>query len=1010
MTKVNPRRSCRIVRRADQQGTRSAMVVQDSPIVSEKFVRDLKDKILRCKHPMIFSTFNVRTLNSIKQISELTYNAVSLNIDLICIQEHRLFHDNLSLKYHSVGMGWTFISSSAWKNSINATIGGVGILISPRAMRCLNNIQKVSPRIIVASFQGNPCSTTISCYSPTNVSEEEQLVKFYDDLSSVMREIPKHNVLVICGDFKAHIGKNEANRFSFHNEANRNGQYLTDFALENKLQILNTKFMKKPGKLWTFTYPNDTKSQLHFILINRKWVNSVINCEAYHTFEGVNSDHRIVSANICLRLRANKIKLNKTPLYNWTYLAHDKNLQTQYTVEAKNRFQALQSETEINTPNSLYENFILAHNEAAAVHIPLKSKIKTRVPWENETVKHCRERVKETAKAKNAHHNLANETQFNIAKESLANTYQSEQKKYVESKIKDLKNCADNKQTSTAWQIVNEISGRKKSNRARLKAKDNDDRLNKWRTHFQNLLGNTPLTIDIPIQQIHQRLNIKLGEFTMDELKRPLSKLKSKKAPGLDNIPPEVWKYCNFDNILLGFCNNVYNGNSIDKWTEGCILPFPKKGDLGVTDNYRGITLTAIAAKIYNSMLLNRIQPTLEKILRKNQNGFRKNRSTTGQILTVRRIIEGVKDQNIPAVLLFVDFSKAFDSIHRPKMQKILLAYGLPEEIVHAIMMMYRNTKAKVRSPDGDTTFFEILAGVLQGDTLAPFIFILCLDYALRTSIDPLNNLGLTLHKKKSSRYPSIHLTDADYADDLALLADSISGATQLLHSLEQSAKNIGLYVNTKKTEFIAYNCNGNISNISGNNLNCVDSFVYLGSSIASTETDIKTRLGKAWSALTKLNSIWKSNLTEKLKKEFFQAVVQSVLLYGSTTWTLTKQLEKKIDGNYTRMLRAILNISWKEHPSKERLYGTFPPISQVIREQRLRFVGHCWRSKDEIVQSVLLWRPNHGKRNRGRPSKTYIHQLIEDTGMNVEDLPNAMENRELWRRRIKEIRASSTR
>ena len=222
----------------------------------------------------------------------------------------------------------------------------------------------------------------------------------------------------------------------------------------------------------------------------------------------------------------------------------------------------------------------------------------------------------------------------------------------------------------------------------------------------------------------------------MDELKSAFSKLKSKKAPGIDNIPPEVWKNCNFDNILFGFCNNVYNGNSIDKWTEGCILLFPKKGDLGVTDNYRGITLTAIAAKIYNSMLLNRVQPTLEKILRKNQNGFRKNRSTTGQILTVRRIIEGVKDQNIPAVLLFVDFSKAFDSIQRPKMQKILLAYGLPEEIVHAIMMMYRNTKAKVRSPDGDTTFFEILAGVLQGDTLAPLTFILYIDPTLQTSIN----------------------------------------------------------------------------------------------------------------------------------------------------------------------------------------------------------------------------------------------------------------------------------
>ena len=161
---------------------------------------------------------------------------------------------------------------------------------------------------------------------------------------------------------------------------------------------------------------------------------------------------------------------------------------------------------------------------------------------------------------------------------------------------------------------------------------------------------------------------------------------------------------------------------------KGCILPFPKKGDLGLAKNYRGITLTSIAAKIYNARLRNRIEPQIDNILRKNQNGFRRNRSTTSQILTTRRILEGVRAKNLQATLIFVDFTKAFDSIHRGKMEQILLAYGIPKETVAAITILYRNTKVKVRSPDGDTEYFDIVAGVLQGDTLAPYLFIICLD------------------------------------------------------------------------------------------------------------------------------------------------------------------------------------------------------------------------------------------------------------------------------------------
>ena len=170
-------------------------------------------------------------------------------------------------------------------------------------------------------------------------------------------------------------------------------------------------------------------------------------------------------------------------------------------------------------------------------------------------------------------------------------------------------------------------------------------------------------------------------------------------------------------------CNAVYNQNIIDGQRDAS-SPFPKKGDLGLAKNYQGITLTSIAAKIYNALLCNCIEPKIENILRKNQNGFRRNRSTTSQILTICRILEGVPAKNLEATILFVDFTKAFDSIHRGKMKQILLAYGLPKETVEAIMMLYRNTKVKARSPDGDTDYFDIVAGVLQWDTLALYLLV----------------------------------------------------------------------------------------------------------------------------------------------------------------------------------------------------------------------------------------------------------------------------------------------
>ena len=202
-----------------------------------------------------------------------------------------------------------------------------------------------------------------------------------------------------------------------------------------------------------------------------------------------------------------------------------------------------------------------------------------------------------------------------------------------------------------------------------------------------------------------------------------------------------------FDDSLLRYCNAVYNQNTIETWKKDCILSFLNKGELRIAKNFWGITLTFIVAKIYYALLPNCIGPKIEKILWKNQNGFWRNESTTSQILTIHQILEGVHAKNLKATLLFVDFSKAFDSIHWGKMEQILLAYGLSKETITAIMMLYRNMRVKGHSLVGKTDFFDIVVGVLEGDALALYPFLICLDCS--SNIDRSNENKWFYSKKR---------------------------------------------------------------------------------------------------------------------------------------------------------------------------------------------------------------------------------------------------------------------
>ena len=224
-------------------------------------------------------------------------------------------------------------------------------------------------------------------------------------------------------------------------------------------------------------------------------------------------------------------------------------------------------------------------------------------------------------------------------------------------------------------------------------------------------------------------------------------------------------------------------------------------------------------------MILDRLQTKMDDYLRPNQNGFRPGRTTTAHILALRRLIEGVKNHNRKAIIC-VDFQKAFDSVNRRKMIKILNAYDVPPRLLKAIIKLYENTRATIITPDGETEYFQVTTGVLQGDTLAPYLFAIVLDHVLHQTYS-----ARELERQRSHRNPAINITDLDFADDLALLMEEIKQAQEVLTRLENEAEKVGLFCNAKKTELQVFNHEFpvDVKVKCGKSLKRVENFKYLG-------------------------------------------------------------------------------------------------------------------------------------------------------------------------------------
>ena len=343
------------------------------------------------------------------------------------------------------------------------------------------------------------------------------------------------------------------------------------------------------------------------------------------------------------------------------------------------------------------------------------------------------------------------------------------------------------------------------------------------------------------------------------------------------------------------------------------IVSIQKKGNSTAHDVLRGITKTCSGAKLFNKVILSRLKPIIDPQLSQCQSGFLSGRSTTDQVMALRCVIDTYRVTNMTASLVFVDFQEAFGTLHRSSIPVILSQSNLPNCLISDIIQMYSDTSACVSTELGPAEWFKTTSGVLQGDTLSPYLFIFLLDYALKKTLQ--DDVGFVVRKRNGRRHPAIYIGVLACTDDICLLAESIDDVECSRHRLETSATEIGLAINHSETK-VMHLGQASVRHVRFANCNPVDScdtFEYLGVPTSNAETVFRSHLSKAWAAATKLCSIFNSKVNDAIKIGLCRSAVESILLYGLECLPLTSKLQDNLDSAYRRILPYALGVHFPD-------------------------------------------------------------------------------------------------
>lgn len=872
-----------------------------------------------------------------------------------------------------------------------------------------------------------------SVYAPTLTDDILTIETFYQDLEKIIEKIPKSYGLIIAGDFNARVGTSNLqwrDVMGSHGTGslNANGLRLLQLCSITKMRIINTCFQLKDKHKNTWQHPRSKKwFQIDYILIRSREMQNVLRCRVMRGAH-CETDHHLIRAAINIKLRKYFPKRkNVRPMYDIGKLKYDE-IQTEYEDKLKSSYCERNVESVEESWKAIKEAYVLAASTTLGI------KQAKREDWFDESEPEISVALEKKRTAYNTFLNnpsKKNKGKYKIMRQATQKAIRRARENWWIARTNEMQGYMDRNDSYNLHKCINSIVGPiKKSlnviddaNGQKLKQKT--DRLNRWNEYFKEVYNQDH---SVNISSLH--LNPVIVDHLPNdeppeenEIKTAIEQLKNWKSPGEDCIFAEMIKGGKEESVymLKALFSKIWESEQVpQEWCKALVIPLHKKGSKTKCDNYRGISLLSVPGKVLSRIIYNRLSPFIESQLQDHQSGFRKDHSTNDMIFSTRQMVEKSLEQNSPLCIAFVDISKAFDSVNRNLLFKILERLNCPLKLLQILKSLHESTSASVYIEGEATKSFEVKTGVKQGCVLAPMLFLLYM-HAITDNVSNANIGGVDIRFRSDSnmfdrrglkaknKVKTNRIDQLLFADDCALFAKTPAELQTILDVFVKSAKEFGLQVNEQKTEVMFINCPPSNITINSNVIKTVSNFKYLGSIIsqnADINTEVKHRINAASQAFGRLYvKVWKPhNLSMKTKLLIYKTVVLSTLLYSSECWTALKRHTRELNAFHLKCLRSILNISWKDKiPNEEILRRTgLLSVDEMLRLRRLKWTGHLSRmSVTRIPHQVAFSELVEGFRLQQKPKKRWKDTIKDDLkllGIKIHSWRSIAENRTDWR------------
>ena len=829
--------------------------------------------------------------------------------------------------------------------------------------------------------------TVIVVYAPTTSHSDEEIETFYERLEDVIEKVDKNDMKIVIGDWNAKIGHDNTgweDEMGLHGLGDRNsrGERLLLFAKQYSLYVANTKFYSRYNRKWTWeSFSGEHRNMIDFVLTEQKIRSGITRCRSVHSVD-VGSDHQLVMCHISVKISSKTRNGDKPFKYDLDKL---KDKDTVSKIRQILRVNITESDEQHEDVDAAVGRVTRSLKEAGA---EWKRKEKPKKAWitsDTLTLVETRRKMKNTG-------SIADKERYRALCKDIKKSAKQDKRKWIENQCTEMSKYFGASKTKEAYKIVHELKGQMKRTMKAINDKNGNlmteesEISSRWTEYARELFtgrGNYDEGVVMELNNRsgqHSSMNDE-DEILLSEVENAINKLKNNKSPGIDEIPAELIRAGGpqIAKEIHVICNKIWKeGRWPTDWSRSILVMLPKKGCLRECTNYRSISLISHMCKIMLNVLLERMKGALEAQLSEEQGGFRKDRSTVQQILTLRLIAEEVTERQGKLYNCFIDFQKAFDSVWHQGLWAVLNNMMVPEKLVTTIKALYEHSQVAVRSGETIGDWVKMTVGSRQGDPLSPLLFTALLEKVMEK---------MECEERGGVKIQGQVIKDLRFADDIDMLAKSEEDLQSQVTSVHEDSKRYGLQMNKKKTKVMVMgkeNSDANIQ-VEGEEIECVNQFIYLGSLISNDNDcskEIKRRIGIAVGALGKLCDIWKSSsvlLKEKMK--LLDACVFSTLMYACETWTLKKTDIQRLNSFEMKCYRKVLGIRWNQFVRNERvreLVSRPKEIVETIIGRKMSLFGHICRMEEHRLIKTVMLGSAEGKRGKGRPRRKWLDDIKE--------------------------------